>query len=89
MTANIAPTRLASAALLGLLAATAAFQPAFAEEVKKPKQAIVDTRTTGSIAYGETACDPNDPRAGIVCRVTHGDTDARFPPAPVNPAFGF
>ncbi|MCI5076237.1 hypothetical protein [Oricola sp.] len=78
-----------AAALLGLVAATAALQPAVAEEVKKPQHTLVDTRTTGSIPAGASACDPNAPNAGIVCRVTEGEKAPRYPAAPVNPAFGF
>lgn len=90
MTTSARTMRIATAALLGLGVATAAFQPAFAREVKQPQQqAQVDTRTTGSIAQPGRTCDPNDRNAGIVCRVTRGEQDARFPSAPANPAFGF
>lgn len=82
-------TRVAGAALLGFVAATAAFQPAMAEQLKKPKQQVVDTRVTGSIAPADMACDPADAKAGIVCRITGGETANRYPSAPINPAFGF
>ena len=84
------PSRLmqmSGAALLGLSFATAAIAPSVADEAPVKKETRVDTRTTGSIP-GQ-ACDPNDPKAGIVCHVTRGKPDARFPSAPVNPAFGF
>jgi hypothetical protein len=79
--------RLAAATLVGLSAATAAYAPARADEAKN--DTLVDTRTTGSISATDRACDPNDPKAGIICRVTRGEPDARYPSAPVNPAFGF
>jgi hypothetical protein len=80
---------LAAAAFLGLATATAAIAPAFAEEAKKPEQVMIDTRTTGSVSVASRNCDPTDPKAGIVCRVTHGENQPHFPSAPVNPAFGF
>ena len=90
MTTTARTMRFATAALLGFGVATTAFQPAFARDVKQPQsQAQVDTRTTGSIAQPGAACDPNDPNAGIVCRVTKGEREPHFPSAPVNPAFGF
>jgi|GEM_PF-1596341 len=90
MTTTARTMRFATAALLGLSVATAAFQPAFAKDVKQPQsQARVDTRTTGSIAPAGQACDPNNPNADIVCRVTRGEQDPHFPTAPANPAFGF
>jgi len=90
MTMTARTMRFATVALLGLGVATVAFQPAFAKEVKQPQsQAQVDTRTTGSIAPAGRACDPNSPNADIVCRVTRGEQDPRFPSAPSNPAFGF
>ncbi len=79
--------RLSAAALLGLSFATAAIAPSVAEEAPAKQETRVDTRTTGSIPA--QACDPNDPKAGIVCHVTRGEQNARFPSAPVNPAFGF
>ena len=90
MTTTARTMRFATAALLGLGVATAAFQPAFAKEVKPPQsQAQVDTRTTGSIAPAVRVCDPSNPNADIVCRVTRGERDPHFPSAPSNPAFGF
>ena len=90
MTTTARTMRFATAALLGLGIATAAFHPAFAREVKQPQQqALVDTRTTGSIAPAGRTCDPNNPNADIVCRVTRGEQDPHFPSAPSNPAFGF
>lgn len=80
---------LAAAAFLGLATATAAVAPTFAEEAKKPEQVMIDTRTTGSVPVANRNCDPNDPKAGIVCRVTQGENGPQFPSAPVNPAFGF
>lgn len=90
MTKTARTMRFATAALLGLGVATAAFQPAFAKDVKQPQsQAQVDTRTTGSIGPSGKTCDPNSANADIVCRITRGEQDARFPSAPANPAFGF
>lgn len=85
---NTRSTRIA-AALMALASAAALAAPVQAEEAKQAQPQLVDTRTTGSIAYAPQDCDPNDPDAGIVCRVTKGERDARFPSAPVNPAFGF
>ena len=79
--------RLAAAALVGLTAATAAYAPARADEAKQ--DTMVDTRTTGSISATDRDCDPSNPKAGIICRVTRGEPDAKYPSAPVNPAFGF
>lgn len=78
--------RFAAAALIGLASATAAFAPAQAEEAKK--ETAVDMRATGSISATDRDCDPNDPKAGIICRATRGEPDATYPSAPVNPAFG-
>lgn len=79
--------RFAAAALIGLAAATAAWAPASADEVNKG--VLVDTRTTGSISATDRDCDPDNPKAEIICRVTRGQPDAIYPSAPVNPAFGF
>jgi hypothetical protein len=89
MTYTARTIRFAAAALLGLATTTAALQPAFANEVKKPQETLVDTRTTGSIRQAQSTCDPNDRNADIVCRVTRGEPNPRFPSAPANPAFGF
>jgi len=79
--------RFTATALIGLASAIAAFAPAHADEMKK--ETVVDMRTTGSISATDRDCDPNDPKAGIVCRVTRGEPGAKYPSAPVNPAFGF
>ncbi|GAB4348568.1 MAG: hypothetical protein Kow0026_03210 [Oricola sp.] len=79
--------RLAAAALVGLAATAAAFAPAHAGQTAT--QTEVDTRATGSVTATDRDCDPRDPKAGIICRVTRGKPDAKYPSAPVNPAFGF
>jgi hypothetical protein len=90
MTMTARTKRFATAALLGLGVAAAAFQPALAKDARLPQQQVqVDTRTTGSIAQPGETCDPNSPNADIVCRVTRGEQDPHFPSAPSNPAFGF
>lgn len=87
MTTSTRTKRLAAAALIGIASATAAIAPAQADQAKK--ETVVDTRTTGSISVTARDCDPDNPRAGIICRVTRGEPDAKYPSAPVNPAFGF
>lgn len=89
MNTNFRTARLAAAALVGLVAATSALQPTMAEEMNKPKQQVIDARTTGSIATADKACDPREAKAGLLCRITGGEATTRYPSAPVNPAFGF
>ena len=81
--------RLAAALVFGATAITIALQPVHAEEVKKSAETRIDTRTTGSVRLNATTCDPDDPEAGLVCRLTRGEPGAKYPSAPVNPAFGF
>jgi len=88
MKASNRTTRLA-AALLGVVSLAAVVAPAHAEDAARDETALVDTRTTGSVRSYDQACDPNAANAGIVCRVTKGDPEVKFPAAPVNPAFGF
>ena len=89
MTMTNRAIRFTAAAFIGVASAAVALQPAFSEEIRKPDETLVDTRTTGSVAPAGTICNPNDPGSDIVCKVTRGQRDVHFPSAPVNPAFGF
>ncbi|QKV17386.1 hypothetical protein [Oricola thermophila] len=77
--------RIAAAALLGLAAVA---MPASADEYPQDRQVVTDAMNTGSISSLDRACNPDDPNADIVCRITRGNPDPKFPSVPVNPAFG-
>lgn len=89
MTTQTRLIRLSAAALLGLSAVSAGMLPAQADQAPAKKQVELDHTATGSVRLAGKSCDPNDPRADIVCKVTRGEPDARYPEAPAYPAFGF
>lgn len=63
-----------------------------AEAIKPAKQEIVllDRTTTGSVDQAGLIrnCDPHGPNANMICKITGGDPDVKFPSAPIS-NFGF
>jgi hypothetical protein len=88
MTIATTAMRLATVTMLAASVTAPLAAPTFAAETQKKEEVRIDRRATGSIGQAETRdCTGNENR--FVCRVTGGNRDIAFPPAPLNPAFGF
>lgn len=85
-------TRFATIAATLLIAMPLSMNAASAETVKTEGKQIValDTNPTGSIQRADSVqnCNPNSPNAGAICKITGGNTNTKFPSAPIS-QFGF
>lgn len=94
MFSNTKTSRGAALAFASLIAvASLGASPALATDSDKnaqQNQLQVDRVTTGSISAADkiSNCNPAAPNAGMICRITGGNPDARFPSAP-STSFGF
>ncbi|MFZ2099594.1 MAG: hypothetical protein WAU86_03420 [Oricola sp.] len=90
MTKYATLARMSAAALIGLSIAASGLTPALADRMPVKDQTGIDRTTTGSVYAADAKfCDPNDPKADIVCKVTRGERDVRFPSAPSNLPLSF
>lgn len=75
-----------------LIAMPLSMTAASAETVKNERHQMVelDTAPTGSIQRTDafSNCDPNSPNAGVICKITGGNPNTKFPSAPIS-SFGF